>query len=406
MELLNRLFNRGQMTDEEYEYGDEYGDEAEIPDIPETVTVSQTELNMHNATQRREYVENCLVRMSEGAAEMEALNAEYNEVTAYLHDIDELGALDESGYRRILDAAAAIRQSEAKREQFFSRSSKMTDDEYAKMESLEGRTLDAIRRFESAEDYHRRIKSDLRRLDNEHEAYLIRKEDLTKTISSTRFLSFACMAALISVVVLLFILHLILQANVVYGYMIAVAFAAFAIVWLYVKNSNAVKELRTVENTLARLILLQNTVKIRYVNNRNLLDYYILKYGVENSKDMKEAVKRYNSEKQLREEFSKEQDKVNRERKRLSNMLTSFGIRYPDVWTLRTEALGNKEKEAEMRRDLMKRRQKLRARMDYNQDKVIDTARNEIRTLARDYPQYADEITACVDAFTSGEGKA
>ena len=54
--------------------------------------------------------------------------------------------------------------------------------------------------------------------------------------------------------------------------------------------------------------------------------------------------------------------------------------------------LADAKEEVEIRHHLNRQRQSLRERMDYNEKRVKGRAREEIERLARDYPDYADEV--------------
>ena len=87
------------------------------------------------------------------------------------------------------------------------------------------------------------------------------------------------------------------------GYLITAGVSAVAITLIYVKHMDARKELRRVETGINKIILLQNKVKIRYVNNTNLLEYLYMKYGVNSSKELTEMWETYKVEKEEREKF-------------------------------------------------------------------------------------------------------
>ena len=70
---------------------------------------------------------------------------------------------------------------------------------------------------------------------------------------------------------------------------------------IYVKHTEAKRELKRVELSINKIILLQNRVKIRYVNNTNLLDYLYLKYDVTSAEELEKAWNLYYQEKEERE---------------------------------------------------------------------------------------------------------
>ena len=362
------------------------------------------QLHISDETQRREYIDSCLLRMYEGAKEIENLKAEYAEVTGLIHDMDTINELPDDTYTRVINSAKRIYDCERTQDKALNRKGRMSEKTYSKMERLEDEYEEAVKKFQETEDYHRKIKGDLKKLDSEREAFYIREEELEKTLAGTHDISIVCMVALIAILVVLFILQRVMHLNVVYGYMAATLLAAVAIVMLYLRNSNAAKELKTVQSSINRLILLQNTVKIRYVNNRNLLDYYCLKYGVTKSSELRKMAAQYEKERRERKRLSESQQSLRKSRINLGRQLKAAGIRYPSKWLHMPDVILSEKEEDAFRHELLSRRKQLRARMDYNQDKVIAKAKDEIKRLARKYPRYADEISAQVDTFIKEKG--
>ena len=349
--------------------------------------------------QRKDFIASCLDRMYEGAREVEQLKEEYAEVTAELSDMDTLRMLDPVKRDRLTDTAVRVIECEKQILESGGRRNKMNDQVFSRMERFEGSFLDAIRKFDDTEDYHKKIKNDLRRLDNERNAFYIRQDDLERTMSATRDTSILCLVALCAVLVVLFLLNRILSLNVTYAIMAALLLAAVAVVALYFRNSNAAKELRVTESAINRIINVQNTVKIRYVNNRNLLDYYCMKYGVERSSDLKKLVKQFEKEKNERDRLSETEQRLLRAQTELSDALAGMDLHHPALFLRMPDILAYPEDESQYRHELLARRMKLRDRMDYNLEDVIGEAKAEIKRFAETYPVFADDITAQVDAF-------
>ncbi|MBQ6735392.1 MAG: hypothetical protein IJR00_10860 [Lachnospiraceae bacterium] len=353
---------------------------------------------------REELVASCLDRMYEGAKEIEKLKQEYGSVTGQIRDLDTVREMPPEKKALVEKNAGRLKEFLRRQEESARREGQMSDDEFTRMERLQDEYPTAIGKFSDAEDYHRKIKNDLRKLDNEREAYYLREEDLEKTLSGTHDLSIICMAALCAVLAVLFVLQTVFRLNVVYGYMAAVLLAAVAIVFLYTRNSSAARELKSVENTINRLILLQNTVKIRYVNNRNLLDYYELKYGVQKASELKSMAARYEKERDARQRLSDTMREIARTEQDLQRLYYDAGVREPQRLVKMPEVILNPSDESAYRSELLKRRKQLRGQMDYNQDKVIAKAKDEIKRIVKKNPRDADAISAQVDRFMQEKG--
>ena len=81
MSFIKRLIDRFRKDYDEYE--EEDWEEED----------STREIDFDNREQRDAYVRNCLEKMAEATKELENLTFEYNMVTSYLKDMEEMEAL-------------------------------------------------------------------------------------------------------------------------------------------------------------------------------------------------------------------------------------------------------------------------------------------------------------------------
>ncbi len=368
------------------------------------IVYSRKDVNLHDPVERREYVQNCLMQMGEGSREIDNLQFEYRTVTAYLHDMEELDELPEEERRRINACAKRIQESETQKAHFMQRKSRMSDAEFERMDRLYGEAPKAVQSLQDAEEHRRRIKGDLKRLDSERRAYDYRKEDVTQSKISFRKLTVFVAGALVVMLLVLMGLQVYLKLDVTYALMAAVLIAAIAIVWLQVRTSDAERELKIIGATITKLVSLQNTVKIRYVNNHNLIEYLCLKFGVNSSDELQKQIEKYEVEKQEREHFKSAERQLDGTQQDLLTLLRKSRIKAPEIWLHQIPALLDHNEEVEIRHDLIVRRQSLRKRMDYNRETVIGNAKAEIEDLAKSYPRYAQEILDQVSRYTLENG--
>lgn len=153
------------------------------------------------------------------------------------------------------------------------------------------------------------------------------------------------------------------------------------------------------ENGINKIILLQNKVKIRYVNNTNLLDYLQLKYGVGSAKELMELWNHYRAEKAERENLRKAERDLDQNERELLQMLKCYQIKDPAIWLHQTEAILDRKEMVEIRHNLIIRRQSLRRRMEYNKEVVAGGSQKEIKELVEKYPQYTKEIMGAVEEY-------
>ena len=386
------IFSKKKLSDEDW------ARQAGLQDWNDIV-YTRSAVDMDDPVQRREYINSCLQQMQEAAHELDALEFEYNDVTSHLRDMEEIDALPPEQRAEINDCAQKILDSQEQQDKFTKRKSKMTDQEFEHMERLQSDAKEGSKKLFEAEEYQKKIKNDLKRLDGEHEAYLFREEELQSTIDNSKRLIIAISIALVIVIVFLLVLQIGLKLNVVYGFMISILLAAIAITILYFQSTSAVIEMRSVTKSISRLVMLQNTVKIRYVNNTNLIDYLCLKYGVVNSKELTDLYDRYLQERKERARFEDAKKLLDSNQKDLIYMLRHYRVKDPDIWLHQVEALVNHNEEVEIRHALNVQRQSLRKRMEYNRDVVAGNAKLEIEDMARQYPKYTQEILDMVSKY-------
>ena len=390
MGFLERIF--GKFRDDEIETQSELENWSDI-------VYTRKNLDMDDPVQRREYIGSCLQQMEEAARELDALETEYNDVTSHLRDMDEIDALPEDQRKEVNDCAQRILDSEYQRERFSKRKSKMTDEEFEHMNRLENEAESVIAKLTEAENYQKKIKNDLKRLDSEHQAYIFREDELERTIENSKKLIISIAVALGVIVMLLLIMQFGLELDVTYGYMISVLLTAVSATMIYVNSTNAAAERKSVTKSISRLIMLQNQVKIRYVNNTNLIDYLCLKYRVSSAKDLASLYEKYVREAREREKFADAQRLLDTNQKDLVYMLRHFRIKDPEIWIHQPEALLDHNEEVEVRHSLNVQRQSLRKRMEYNKNVVAGNAKQEIEDMAQQYPMYTQEILDMVSRY-------
>ncbi len=388
MGLIKKLRDRFRKKEWEEEYDDTWSDAEDI-----------SEVNYDDKAQRTDYVKDCLERMADATKELENLSYEYDMVTSYLKDMEEIEALPEEESSQLKECAMRVAELQDSKADFMERARKITDEQYYHMERIADEVEEGYEKLSEAEEYQGRIKQDLGRLDGEKHAYLYRKSEVMNLIADTRGMAIICVAALGLCVVLLLLLQFFLDMDTRAGYLLTAGAAATAITVIYIKHLDARQELRRVENGINKIILLQNKVKIRYVNNTNLLEYLQLKYGVNSAQELIDMWENYKAERKERENMRKAERDLDQNERELLQMLKCYQIKDPAIWLHQTEAILDRKEMVEIRHNLIVRRQSLRRRMDYNKEVVAGGSQQEIKTLVEKYPQYAKEVMKYVEEY-------
>lgn len=364
----------------------------------EEVVYERDELQIHEEGERHKYVEECLKQMGDAYREMELLGGEYNLVTTYLTDMEEIEQLPEDARAELTDICSRMVNLGEEKVHFQERKSRMSEEQYKNIERNETEVESGIQKITEAEEYRKLVKQDLRRLDGEKSAYRFRRAELENELMNIRGMSMIILAAIGVCFVMLLILQLGLEMDTRLGYLLMAGIAAVAITVLFLKYTEGEKELKTVVNATNRLVQLHNTVKIRYVNNTNLLDYYCIKFGIKNSAELTKYWNKYQQEKEEKRKYRRTELELDLYQEELIKFLRSVNIKEPARWLRQTAAIVDSREMVEIRHELIMRRQSLRKQMDYNKE-VADSARREIMDIATSYPEYAGEITRMIERY-------
>ena len=373
---------------------DEMENEAEWSDT----NLSRDYINFRDQKQRQDYVSACLERMGEASDKIDELTGEYNVVTGYLQDTEEIDALPREIRVQIDYDAKKIVSAQRDRNRYLDNKNRIPDDKYERMERLEDEVPDGIKKIKKEEDYQVLVKRDLSRLDSEKYAYLYRMDEAENALANLKGMTGLCLGTLVVCIVMLLIMQFGFEMDTTIGYLIVVAAAAITLTILFVKYGDATKEVATVEKCIAKIVTLQNKVKIRYVNNKQLLDYLYLKYGVTKGAELEKLWNQYSEEKNERKKFEKAEEDLVFYKKSLVKNLSKYRIKDPEIWIKQAAALIDPKEMVEIRHDLIGRRQALRKQMESNRD-IAMKAQEEIRDLSNFYPEYTMEIMEMVAVY-------
>lgn len=389
MKLFRRLFGKKQQK--------AYEEELLEPDLAWSEAIHREEnIDLYNPEQREKYAKSLVEQMRESSGQLDELMAEYNLVTSYLTDMEELEALPESEFRTMKGNAVRILHLERECEGLHKTGGKMSEEEYHKCQRMEDSMQEGISKLNETEKYRQLIKKDLKKLENERRAYEYRKSELDITNENLRGIGIGGAVTVAIMLAVLLCLQVIARFDVEIGYLVLAAFSAIFLTTIYVKHTDAKKENENVEKSINKLIILQNKVKIRYVNNTNLLDYYYLKYQVGSADDLVAQWNAYTAEKTERERYERTTTELEQNRRELMKQLRKYHLHDPLVWLHQIEALVDHNEMVEIRHNLIGRRQNLRAQIDYNKD-VAQRAESKLKNIIEEFPAFAKNILSLID---------
>lgn len=390
MNFWKRIFGRREKNSISYDMED--GAERVLP------VFHRETINMHSKGEREQYVKSCLEQIADAERELHHLEYEYNMVTSHLTDIEELERSPEEmrlDIREVAEKLDALKETQTGYEQ---KKNRISDEYFSRMEKMEKDVEEGLKKLREAEDYQKLVQSDMRRLNGELHAYEYRRDELEQELKNASGIAGICFIALMVCLIVLFVLQMALQFDTKLGYVLVVFIAAAVILKVFLRHGDAGREITQVEKDINRLILLQNTVKIRYVNNKNLLNYLYMKYQVEKAAELQSLWERYEEEKAEREQMEKVSKDYVYYQKEFLKLLRRARIRDTSVWLHQVDAVLEEKEMTLLRQGLVGRRKVLREQMDYNR-RLAAAAQTEVTDISEKYPRYKEEILALVSEY-------
>lgn len=364
----------------------------------DTLVKDRNLLKMKDEFERQKYIRSCVEQMQSASKELDRVSEEYNTVTAYLKDIEEIESLPTGEAQCVKDNARKIQIYEKATREYREKKGRLTETQFLQMEKYENIMPKPYNDIKEAEDYRAKIKGDLSKLEGEKHAYQYRRAELYNDIANTKGMVMICAMAFAVCLFMLLILQYGFEMDAQLGYILTIGVGATVLTVLYVKYLDYEKQLERTEKGINRIILLKNTVNIRYVNNTNLLDYLYLKYKVNSGKELLTMWEKYQKEKDERNRDIQNREELDYYKRALLSVLRRYQLYDPDIWIHQTAALLDPKEMVEIRHGLVDRRQKLRTQMDYNK-RLATEAQQEIRNTIEDYPQYREEILEMVERY-------
>jgi len=385
-------FKRKKVTQEEQLIQD-------IDSVLQEKSLSMNEINMNDKEQRDQYVKYCCDQIKVARQELSDAKQEYNLVTTYLSDMQQIEELPLNNKAEVTDLAREIVMLNDERKSYQNTSAKITDLQYSQIEINEDKIPSVLVDLEAREKEQTVIKTDLNYLEGEKTSLVFMRKDTVRSQKNLKALAIITLFTMIISFLLLFILQNLFDMEVSIGYSFVVFAGAIASTAIFVKIRYNVVELKKYELKINRAINLLNSTKIKYVNATNALDYIYHKYNVGTSRELQFLWEQYLSAKAESQKYKLNTSDLDYNNKQLVNILTRYKINAPSIWIHQALALIDDKEMVEVSHNQIVKRQNLRKRVEHNTEK-IKKAKKDITQIASQNPEYMDEI---VDVIKSVE---
>ena len=362
------------------------------------VSKKRRTLNMNDKTQREQYVREYCDMMAVASKDVEAQKIEYQQVTERLADLEEMDKLPMSDKSQVRIRAKKLISIEQEGNNYTRPAKKITEAQYREMERLAHDIPGILKKMKEDEEYQMKVRRDLNLLEGEKGAVAYQRKEERSKAKSAKNIAFVSLFAAVMAAALMFVMNQAMHVKVEMGFIILAGAFAVALTAAFVMYQNAQLGIANAARKLNKAISLQNTVKIKYVNITNVLDYNYAKYNVMNSYELSYIFEKYQEEKEAREHDSDYTERLEEARSELYQMLKHYHINDPSVWVYQPGVLVYDEEAKDIRKQLIVQRQRLKKGIDFEMYN-LETAKKELESLVREYPKYANDIIAVVGEY-------
>ncbi len=358
------------------------------------------EEDKRNGKKVEHFVIERIEQIIEVTKEIEEEKAEYRVVTAYLNDIYTIGNLPEKERDIITDVAQNIVNLDRARQEFLHAEKKITDVQYTTIQQEEATVPNTIKRLKANEAYQEMLNKDMKYLVRERDEWLFYKEELL--LEERRLQNGVRLSVGIGIAtaILMVVYQMATERNMELAWTIFLFVIAVVICLLTLKIMNAQKDYRRATRNADRSIQLLNTVKLKYVNVTNAVDYCREKFHVESAGEFNRVWEAYLEAVKQREKFNINNDDLRYYNNRLIRMLAEYNLYDVKVWIPQALALADHNEMVEVTHRLNERRQKIRARIEKSME-VVKSHAMDVEALMKDLsPETAmrvEEIMVAVE---------
>lgn len=370
---LGRLFKRSSF--------EENTDLESMNDVEQEEKAEEAELTHH------------LSQIVDSTYEMEDLKREYEMVTFYFSDIQKIEQMEPDRFRKLEDDARRIQMLEDNRKEFQSAPKRISTERYKRFMRQEEEISGAILRLKELEEMRGKIKRDLEYLEGEKGALQYEEEQLQEKQDTLR--NVATVVGILAILTVVISLVLTLQFDIdmtVVGAVVAIL-ALVIEFFLFLSHNQTGNDRNLCYQKHNRAIQLQNKVKIKWLNNTNNLDFLYAKYEVNSRRELEYEWEQYQLTVEEEERYQRNSGDLRVYQQELLASLRQAGLEDPEIWLKQIPALLDKREMVEVKHALNVRRQKLRERMQQNEEskqnslicvKSILTEHPELKEQARE----------------------
>lgn len=361
--------------------------------------LQQEKINPTDKSDQKRFVRESCESAMENDRQIRDAKKEYEKVTSQLTDIQKIDRISGDERKELTDVCKNIVNLVKERNQYKNRNLTITDMQMRKFEPYEEELVDEIKKMYSAESYQRAIESDISNLQKEKRLLYDERQEIFEKQNALKGMAKILSVLIVSLFVLFIVIYYALEVDMTFPYLGTILLAAVSATVIFLESNKNRRDIIINERKVNKAISLMNRVKIKYVNNVNMLDYNCEKFGVKSAKDFESKWNEYCRMKEYERRFKENTEKLNFNSECLVDLLRENEIADRDIWVSQAIAIVDNREMVEIRHELNTRRQKLRERIEYNEQVKAGIVR-QIDELIKQYPHMQKELLAIVKEYS------
>ncbi len=310
-------------------------------------------------------------QMIDISRELDDVRHEYDQVTAYLNDIQIVEGMGGEQRKQLEDVATQVSKLINVRNDYLNAEHKISDETFNQMEEMEAEIPDIIRRLKVNEADLETVKHDLNYLASEKVEWSVVRHEREEELEQLRKMSVILLFSFGGIAILVALLSMSLKWDSLPLFIVALL-ATLSASYVVLRMQECNKDIKQSDVNQNYIISLENRVKIKYVNAKNAVDYTCNRFHVKNSRELTFNYEQYIEICKEREKFKQTNEDLEYFKNRLVRILRGLNLYDARIWLNYANAIIDKNEMVELKHELFSRRQFLRGRIDYNLTAISD----------------------------------
>lgn len=340
----------------------------------------------------------CCEAIREIEQQKDSVRSEYDRVSSRLTDIQLIDGIT-GEEREVLDGVCKkILRLTKERNQYANRTMTISDSLVRHFDIYEDSLADEVKKMYDAEMYQKAIEGDLEKLQTEKRSLQKKIRQSVQNQGALQQMAKVLIALIISLFALFVVIYYAKQIDMTLPYLGTILLAAVSATVIFLESGKNRRAVALDQRKVNKAITLLNRVKIKYINNRSLLDYNREKFRVQDAADFEKKWIEYHKAKEYERKFRENTKQLEQMQKNLQEILRERKVQEPELWLNQTVAIVDAREMVEIRHALNVQRGRLRERIAYN-DSVRQTMLDKIDQIMEQNPDASREIVAIVQKY-------